>query len=143
MKQFDILKEILPDPKKKKSRASSSLEAAIVKLPLLATVDKLVEDRGFGFVLCGSKTRRHFMHVTANVTGRRDFSGIKEGDQVLCQLGSNPRKPGQTCKVQWALVDDLDWKESSPVTDQSSLDAMRTEILRNRSLTKLNKRLSA
>ncbi len=144
MNQFEILKEILPDPEqKRKHRGPSSLEATIVKLPLLATVDTLVEDRGFGLVLCASEARRQFMHVTANVTGRRDFNGVKEGDQVLCQLGSNPRKPRQTSTVQWALVGDLDWKDISPLTDQSSLDALRTEILRKRSLTNLNKRLSA
>jgi hypothetical protein len=143
MNQFDILKEILPEPDKKRHPRSSTLEAELIKLPILATVDTLVEDRGFGFVLRASDASRQFMHVTANVTGRRDFSGMKEGDLLLCQLGSNPRKPGQTCTVLWAPVGDLDWKDVIPPKDQSSLDAMRTEILRKRSVTNLNKRLSA
>lgn len=72
MNQFDILKEILPEPKKKRHSRPSSLEVEIFKLPILATVDTLVEDRGFAFVLCASQTSKQFMHVTANVTRRRD-----------------------------------------------------------------------
>ena len=143
MNQFDILKEILPDPKQTRRSTPSSLEAEIVKLPILATVDTLVEDRGFAFVLCASQTSKQFMHVTANVTGRRDFTGMNEGDLVLCQLGSNPRKPGQTCMVQWAFVDDLKWNDISPPTKQSALDALRAEILRKRSIANLNRRLCA
>lgn len=143
MNQFDILKEILPKPKQKRRTRPSSLEAEIVKLPILAKVDTLVEDRGFAFVLCASQTSKQFMHVTANVTGRRDFTGMKEGDLVLCQLGSDPRKPGQTCMVQWAFVDDLDWNNIAPPTEQSALDDLRAEILRKRSIANLNRRLSA
>lgn len=120
-----------------------SLEATFLKLALVGIVEALVDDKGFGFVTCDSRPGEHFFHITTNLTGLRDFGGMAEGNHVLFQLGSNPRKPGQICAVRWVRIDDLDWGDVAPPKDQQALDALRRDALHQRSLNDLRNRVRA
>lgn len=133
----------LPAGDRTKQPSPFSRDALLIKLPLLATVARLVADRGFGFARCESTKDEQFLHVTAALDGRRDFLGMEEGDLLLCQRGTSPRRSGQKCLVQWARAADLDWGETAPPANQSELDALRREALRKRSLNALHQQLNA
>ncbi len=79
----------LPAGDRTKQPGSVSREALLIKLPLLATVARLVVDRGFGFVRYEATKDEQFLHVTAAVDGRRDFLGMEEGDLLLCTVDDN------------------------------------------------------
>jgi hypothetical protein len=115
----------------------------LIKLPSLATVASLVVDRGFGFVQCESTKDEQFLHVTSALAGRRDFSGMEKGDLLLCQLGTNPRRPGQKSVVRWIHINDVDWGNQAQPASQGDLDAMRRGVLLNCSLKQLHQQLDA
>ena len=136
-------------PKKQKNRRGHHhVKALPIELSLLATVENLYTDRGFGFVTCQFDASRQFFHATGALTDCRDFSAMAVGDRVLCQLGPSPRtapspRTGQMRVLQWIHVDDLDWHSGVPPSGQSELDAFRSEFLRKRSIDYLRQRLSA
>jgi len=119
------------------------LSAALLKLPFLITVERLVEDRGFGFATCEFTKDELFFHISADLTGRRDFLKVAAGDLLLCQIGSRPKEPDRQCVVQWLGCADLNWNDQEPPKCQSDLDAFRREALHNRTLNQLHQQMDA
>jgi superfamily II DNA helicase RecQ/superfamily I DNA/RNA helicase/cold shock CspA family protein len=120
-----------------------NLRRYLLRFPFLASVERLVEDRGFGFAKCGQGNDDFFFHASSNPTGRGDFVDITTGDLLLCQIGSRPKEPTRKCIVQWVLVADIDWEGKEAPKCQGQLDAYRIQVLGERSLKQLHQQMEA
>lgn len=119
------------------------LRTSLIRLPFVAKIERLVEDRGFGFAKCEFDDDEFFFHVTSDLTRQRDFDAINVGDLMLCQIGSRAKEPGRQCIVQWARVADLDWGPLEAPGCQVDLDARRLDVLKERSVKQLHQLMQA
>jgi len=119
------------------------LRRYLLRFPFLASVGRLVEDRGFGFAKCDQGNDDFFFHVSSNPTGRGDFADITPGDLLLCQIGSRPKEPARRCIVQWVRVADIDWEGKEAPKYQGDLDAYRLQALGGLSLKQLHQQMEA
>ena len=109
----------------------------------MATVARLVEDRGFGFINLDDGATEVFFHVTQSWIRRPDFGGISAGDKVLCQLGARERQPDKRAALKWAPVTDWDWGPQGAADSQRALDEMRLKVLRNLDPRSLDRAVAA
>lgn len=132
-----------PLPSRSEPARHPQLQSCLLRLPFLATVERLVEERGFGFAKCEFGESEFFFHVTSNITGRRDFAGVGAGDLLLCQLGTRTKEPSRQCIVHWLRVADIDWDGEGPPQCQGDLDVRRLDVLGERSLKQLHQQMEA
>lgn len=109
----------------------------------MAKIERLVEDRGFGFARCEFGDDEFFFHVTSNLAGQRDFEAINVGDLLLCQIGSRAKEPSRQCIVQWVRAEDLEWGGLQVPACQADLDAYRLDVLKARSLKQIHQLVEA
>ncbi|MCB5412052.1 UvrD-helicase domain-containing protein [Pseudogemmobacter faecipullorum] len=106
-------------------------------------VERIVEDRGFGFAKHVDEDETYFFHVKSCLAGQSDFEALHEGDLLLCQTGSRPSEPGRRCIVQWIRVSSLDWGGDAPPESQLDLNVTRRVALSERSLAQLHQHMEA
>lgn len=119
------------------------LRRNLLRLPFLATVEKLVEDRGFGFARCEEGKDDFFFHIASNNTDRHNLAGMAAGDLLLCQIGSRPQEPGRRCIVQWLRAADLVWEGIEQPKCQHDFDTTRLKLFDERSLKQLHQQMEA
>ena len=119
------------------------LQTALAKLPFLATIEAMVVDRGFGFLILEGGPGTVFFHVTASLARQSEFAVLVEGDKVLCQIGSTIREPAKRSAVVWAPLTDWDWSEHGLPSSQECLDAIRLKVLRGLHPKQLDRAVTA
>lgn len=118
-----------PERSAQTTTAHPKLQTALAKLPVVATVETMVADRGFGFLALEGLSETVFFHATKSIIRQSEFTVLAEGDKVLCQIGSTPREPTKRSAVIWAPLLDWDWSKHGLPGDQETLDAIRLEVL--------------
>ncbi len=99
-------------------------------MPFLATVETVVSERGFGFLKIEGSKDEIFFHVTAALSNDQAlFLALKEGDRLLCQVGSTLREPSKSAAVLWTPVAGRDWTKTGTPDSQEGLDQIRRDLL--------------
>lgn len=93
----------------------------VLFLPILAKVQGL-KDNGFGFATTGSKNSVFFHRYGA--LKRESFDALKEGDDILALIGSDPKKPDRKQIVRWMPSHGVVWEQNQPA-DQAEWDMVR------------------
>lgn len=114
-----------------------------MKMPFLATVETLVDDRGFGFLTLEGSDYRIFFHATKVLSDQFEFTSLQEGEKVLCQIGSTPREPSKRAAVIWSPIRERDWSEFGEPESQHVLDLLRLEIFDNARSKQIESTLAA
>lgn len=98
-------------------------------MPFFATVETIVSDRGFGFLKIEGSKDEIFFHATAALSNDQAlFLTLKEGDRLLCQIGSTPREPSKSAAVLWTSVTGRDWVKTGTPESQTGLDRIRRDL---------------
>ena len=98
-------------------------------MPFLATVETVVSTRGFGFLKIEGSKDEIFFHATAALSNDQAlFLTLKEGDRLLCQLGSTLREPSKPAAVLWTPFAGRDWTSTGTPDSQTELDRIRRDL---------------
>lgn len=98
-------------------------------MPFLATVETIVSDRGFGFLKIEGIKDEIFFHATAALSNDQAlFLSLKEGDRLLCQIGSTLREPSKPAAVLWTSVAGRDWTKTGMPDGQNGLHRIRRDL---------------
>lgn len=98
-------------------------------MPFLATVETIVSDRGFGFLKIEGIKDEIFFHATAALSNDQAlFLSLKEGDRLLCQIGSTLREPSKPAAVLWTSVAGRDWTKTGMPDGQTGLHRIRRDL---------------
>ncbi|WP_096787918.1 cold-shock protein [Rhodobacter sp. CZR27] len=98
-------------------------------MPFLATVETVVSTRGFGFLKIEGSKDEIFFHATAALSNDEAlFLTLKEGDRLLCQVGSTLREPSKSAAVLWTPVAGRDWTSTGTPDSQEGLDRIRRDL---------------
>lgn len=70
-----------------------------------------------------------FFHATATLSNDQAlFLTLKEGDKLLCQVGSTLREPSKSAAVLWTPVAGRDWTSTGTPDSQEGLDQIRRDL---------------
>ena len=117
---------------------------ALLKMPFLATVETVVSTRGFGFLKIEGSKEGIFFHATAALSNDQDlFLTLKEGDRLLCQVGSTLREPSKPAAVLWTPVAGRDWPCTGTPHSQTELDRIRRALFEKAGTEEIGRIVSA
>jgi len=122
-----------PRPPKHHGEVGAASEPKFPKLayqlPLWGVVQRLVLDRGYGFLSCSGVAQEVFFHLSRQQPSRSaKESNLKVGTPVLFMMGSEAGKPDRRA-VRWAMARDIKWSTGAPPKDQTVLDTLRRGAL--------------
>ncbi|PCD75554.1 UvrD-helicase domain-containing protein [Pseudothioclava arenosa] len=119
-------------------------EKALLKMPFLATVETIVWTRGFGFLKVEGRKDEIFFHAKAALSNDQEvFLTLKEGDRLLCQVGSTPREPSKPASVLWTPVAGRDWTSTGTPDSQTELDRIRRSLFGKASTEEIGRIVAA
>lgn len=126
-----------------RERSPEPEHAELLRLPRFGTVQRLEENRGFGFITEG-ETESVFFHFRG-ITGRLP-DGQKlppVGTPVIFLTGSDPRRPNKNDAISWAPADFAATALDGLPTNQAALDALRRKCLDKHTLDEMLSLLGA
>lgn len=113
-------------------------------MPFLARVETVVTTRGFGFLKIEGSKDEIFFHATAALSNDQAlFLTLKEGDRLLCQIGSTLREPTKSAAVLWTSVAGRDWTSTGRPDSQEGLDRIRRALFATAGTDEIGRTLAA
>lgn len=98
-------------------------------MPFLAIVETVVSTRGFGFLKVAGRKEQVFFHATSALSNDPAlFLTLKQGDRLLCQIGSTLRDPSKSAAVLWTPIAGRDWTSTGEPDGQEELDRIRSKL---------------
>ena len=82
----------------------------VYQLPMWGVIQRVVYEKGFGFISCPSIGGEVFFHFSRQQPTRDpDEARLQVGKPMFFILGADRDKPGRRSAVRWALLGDLSW----------------------------------